>query len=197
MSHPDIPVASIVVIGGGIGAGKSSVLEVFEQDGFLVIEADRVGHEILASNHDAGRRVMHRWPCVVVDGEVARSKLAQIVFSDRDALRELEAITHPAIEREITRRVKEATGAVAIEIPILGMFSHAQWHRIAVVAPEEVRVARVVVRGGEPNDVRARITNQPSTAEWTVWADTVIDNGGSWEQTAHALEAFIGRGASE
>ncbi len=192
MSHPAIPAGSAIAIGGGMGAGKSSVLEVFEQAGFVVIQADEVGHEVLGPDREAGQAVMRRWPSVVRNGQVSRSKLAKIVFSDPGALRELESMTHPAIRSRIDDLVGAARAPVAVEIPVLGMFSDTAWHRIAVVASEDVRVARAVARGGDPDDVRARIESQPSDAEWVAWADTVIDNGGSWESTRHALESFVG-----
>jgi dephospho-CoA kinase len=197
MSQPANPAGSVIVIGGGIGAGKSSVLEVFERVGFLVIQADVVGHEILSPDHEAGRAVAHRWPSVVVDSQISRPKLAAIVFSDPDALRELEAITHPAIRSEIVRRIQAANAPVAIEIPILGMFDDSVWHRIAIVAPEDIRVARAAARGGDPDDINARMASQPSQEDWAVWADTIVDNGGSWEATRHALEPFVGLEADE
>ena len=196
MSHPAIP-AGGVVIGGGIGAGKSSVLDVFERAGLFVVEADSVGHVVLGANHDAGRAVMDRWPSVIVDGEVSRPALARIVFADAVALEELEAITHPAIRAEIHRMASEAQSPVAVEVPIIGMFAEAEWHRIAVVAPEHIRVARAVMRGGDRADVKARIASQPSRDDWIAWADTVIDNGGSWETTRHALESFVGQDEDE
>jgi dephospho-CoA kinase len=192
MSEPANPAGSVIVIGGGIGAGKSSVLEVFEHAGFLVVQADTVGHEILASDHVAGRAVAHRWPSVVVDGQVSRPKLAAIVFSNPDDLSELEAITHPAIRSEIVRRVQASEAPVAVEIPVLGMFTDTSWHRIAVVAPKDVRVARAATREGNPDDIRARMASQPSEDDWAEWADTIIDNGGSWEATRHALGPFVG-----
>lgn len=197
MSRPVIAAGAAIAIGGGIGAGKSSVLEVFERAGYVVIEADLVGHEILEPHHRVGRSVMDRWPSTVVDGRVSRPKLARIVFNDPRALAELESITHPAIRCEIERLVSQAGAPVALEVPILGMFADTNWHRMAVVAPEEVRIARAVARGGDPDDVRARVASQPSDAEWMEWADTVIDNGGSWESTRRALAAFVGAGADE
>jgi dephospho-CoA kinase len=107
------------------------------------------------------------------------------------ALGELESITHPAIREEIARLLRSADGPVVVEIPVLKMFSDTDWHRMAVVAPEHVRVARAVARGGDPEDVKARIANQPSQEDWVAWADTVIDNGGSWEKSRHALEPFV------
>lgn len=195
MWNPPSPFEDNVAIGGGIGAGKSSVLEVFEGAGFVVIQADVVGHDVLAPGHAAGETVMRRWPSAVVDGAVSRPRLADIVFADAEALEELEAITHPAIRAEIMHLVETASSAAAVEVPVLGMFGDTDWHRIAVVAPEEVRLVRAVRRGGDADDIRARMTSQPSEAEWVAWADTVIDNGGSWEATVRSLEPFVGPGA--
>ena len=196
MSQPPSHSRVSVAIGGGIGAGKSSVLEVFEGADFVVIQADAVGHDVLAADHAAGKAVMRRWPSVIVDGAISRPRLAQIVFTDVDALAELEAITHPAIRDEILRLVDGALGAAAVEIPVLGMFATTDWHRIAVIAPEEVRIARAVGRGGGVDDIMARMANQPAEADWVAWADTVIDNGGSWDATLRSLEPFVGSGES-
>jgi dephospho-CoA kinase len=192
MSHLAAPAGSVIVIGGGIGAGKSSVLEIFERAGFLAIKADSIGHEVLATDRDSGRTVMRRWPSVVVDGSVSRPKLAAIVFADPDELSELEGITHPAIRSEILRLVEASAAPVALEVPILGIFDAPDWYRLAILAPADVRLARAVARGGDPDDIEARIASQPSDEQWEQWADAVVDNGGSWEATRHALEPFVG-----
>jgi dephospho-CoA kinase len=191
MSYPAAPARSVIVIGGGIGAGKSSVLEIFGRAGFLVIGADAVGHEVLSADQDSGKAVMRRWPSAVVDGSVSRSTLAAIVFADPDELRELEGITHPAIRAEIVRRVEVSNAHVALEVPVLGMFDEPEWYRLAILAPEDVRLARAVARGDNPDDIRARMAIQPSDEEWEEWADTVVDNSSSWEATGHALEPFV------
>ena len=97
-----------IVVVGGIGAGKSTVLARFEELGAMIVETDRIGHDVLEPWGSAFSAVAERWPEVVVDAQIDRSALAAIVFNDADALAELEAISHPAIAREIARRSEDA-----------------------------------------------------------------------------------------
>lgn len=184
------------VLGGGIGAGKSAVLGEFEHRGFIVVEADIVAHEVLLSTHPAGRAAMARWPDTVDGGEIDRSALAAIVFTDPVALAELEALTHPAIRRGINDRVASAftnssTAGVIVEIPLLRVMAETPWRKVAVLAPESVRLERAVARGNEREDVLRRIANQEPDEAWAEWADIVIDNGGSWSATVAQIERIV------
>ena len=187
---------NVYVLGGGIGAGKSTVLEEFVKAGFAVIQADFIGHDVLAATKPSGRQVMARWPEVVADGEVDRAALAEIVFNDPEALGELESITHPAIQEGILAAV-EATLADAsirgaiIEVPLLRVLPRSDWAHIAVVAPEDLRVSRAVARGADEADVRARIANQEPDEAWAEWADVIVDNGGALGETLEAVALII------
>jgi dephospho-CoA kinase len=184
------------VLGGGIGAGKSTVLAEFQRRGFVVIEADAIGHEVLRSTHPVGRAAIARWPETVADGEIDRSALAKIVFSDQTALADLEALTHPAIREKINERVAAAfedpmTRGVIVEIPLLRVMAETPWRKLAVLAPEDVRVERAVARGNDRNDVIRRIANQEPDEVWAEWADVVIDNGGTWDNTVGKIDEIV------
>lgn len=197
MGHRDTPgFFAPLLLGGGIGAGKSKVLAEFERTGFVVIEADVIGHGVLESKTPSGREVMARWPQVVVDGNVDRAKLAAIVFNEPSELADLEAISHPAIwdgiDQAIAVAARESPGVrVIVEIPLLRMGAEVPWVKIAVLAPEEVRVARATSRGADAADVRARIANQEPDEAWAEWAYVVIDNRGLWEDTLKMLKPLI------
>lgn len=165
--------------------------DIFGAAGFLVIHADEVGRDVLKEGSEATRRVADAWPDVVVDGVVDRSALAEIVFSKEEDLARLESMTHPAIVREIERRVSRASGDVVVEVPLARVVPAGEWRRVAVVAEEQTRIARAVARGGDPDDVRRRIASQMSEAEWMDWADVVIDNDGSWSETEMVVRALI------
>jgi len=187
---------NVYVLGGGIGAGKSTVLEEFVKAGFAVIQADFIGHDVLAATTPSGRQVMARWPEVVADGEVDRSALAGIVFNDPDALGELESITHPAIQDGILAAVEETLSdssirGVIIEVPLLRVLPRSDWAHIAVVAPEDLRVSRAVERGADEADIRARIANQEPDEAWAEWADVIVDNGGPLSETLEAITRII------
>jgi len=186
----DVP-SSRVLIGGGIGAGKSTLLCVLEERGFHSIVADAVGAEVLAPGTQATRAVEKLWPDHVANGVVDRAALAKVVFADADALRALEAVTHPAIVAEIEKRVAGVDGDVVVEIPLLRMKFLGRWLRIAVVAGKDVRIDRAVQRGGDRADVRRRVAAQVSDEEWRQWADVVIDNNGDPEQAADRVRAIV------
>lgn len=181
MLSPSIfaPRVRVLVI-GGIGSGKSTVAGVFGDLGAVVIEADAVGHEILEPSGGAYDDVAAHWPQVVTAGHIDRSALAAIVFSDVAHLRVLESITHPRIRDVILARVAAvAPDPVVVELPLAtGMFDET-WVRVVVEADEAIRIDRVVGRGSDEEDVRARIAAQPDREEWLATADYVIANNGT------------------
>ncbi|MGI9665975.1 MAG: dephospho-CoA kinase [Acidimicrobiia bacterium] len=184
--------AARVVLGGGIGAGKSTVAELFGDHGFGLIIADEVGREVLSPGTKAVDQVARRWPRAVVDGVVDRAALAQIVFADESELDALEAITHPYISQRISDGLVAAGDRpMLVEVPVLSVASRFAAVRIAVVADSEVRIARAVQRGNEVEDVRRRVAAQPTDAEWIEWADRVIDNSGSWAETERVVLSII------
>ncbi len=174
-----------MLLGGGIGAGKSTVARILASDGFRVISADDVGRQALSSGTGPAGKVARIWPGVIVDGVIDRSKLAHIVFSDPEELRRLEAVTHPVIVDEIRRLVALHTEEnLVVETPLPDLFGDEEFVRIAVVADMDTRLARSVVRGNDADDTRRRMAAQPSDADWRSWAVHVIDNSGTPEATA-------------
>ena len=181
----------VVLLGGGIGAGKSCIADVFVQQGFTVIKTDEVGHSVLAEGSSAVVRVSELWPDAVESGVVDRQELARVVFRDAHALEQLEAITHPEIRRRVLELVEAAPGLVVIEIPLTKVFASESYLRVAVIADSAIREERAVGRGGDRADVRRRIANQPTDAEWRHWADHVIDNSNAWAATRTRAESLL------
>ena len=169
-----------VVVSGGISSGKSTVVGVLERLGAFVIEADRIGHEILEPGGAAYEEVVQRWPSVVVDGRVDRSRLAAIVFRDPEELVALEAISHPLIKAEITRRVAAAGGRdVVLELPLNSDLAGPGWVRMVIDAEAELRLDRAVDRGMDRDDAARRLALQPKRDDWISGADIVLDNSGT------------------
>ena len=181
----------IVLVGGGIGAGKSSVLQVFQEHGFIIISTDDVGRDVLAPGSPTVQDVHRLWPEVVEDGVVNRQALAGVVFGDPDQLEWLEEITHPEIERRVRVDIDRRTGPMAIEVPVMKVLRDDTFTRIAVVADHDVRTARAITRGATRDDVEQRMANQPSDAEWRDWADVVVDNSGAWAHTEESIRSLI------
>ena len=157
-----------------------------------MIIADDVGRDVLQPGSQAVAAVHDRWPDVVRDGVVDRAALAAIVFTDDEALADLEGITHPAIAERISDMLDALGEAdVIVEVPVMSLFEGRRFTRLAVVADDHVRLARAVARGGEPSDVKNRMASQPSSAEWRAWADHMIDNTAAWGDTEQAVRGVI------
>jgi dephospho-CoA kinase len=187
----DVSGDTVLLLGGGIGAGKSRVASLFADAGCTIIEADAVGRSVLERGTGAVDDVAELWPEVVADGVVDRAALARIVFADAEELARLEAITHPEIGRLINEGIEAANGPVVVEIPVMAILSESPYVRVAVIADASVREDRAVARGGDRADVRRRMSHQPSDAQWVAWADSVIDNSGAWSHTSSAVAALI------
>lgn len=161
---------------GGIGSGKSYVAAQLSARGVAHISADEVGHSVLEPDGPAFRQVAERFPQAVIDGRISRQVLGSIVFADGDALADLEALTHPAIGREIRRRAAAVAGFVAVEMPLARNIVGDGWPRVVVDAPIDIRRARLRKRGMSIDDINARLAAQPTRDEWLALADRVIDN---------------------
>ncbi|MDE0137203.1 MAG: dephospho-CoA kinase [bacterium] len=183
-----------LVIGGGIGSGKSQAGGLLVERGFAVLDADRVGHSILEGDHPVARRVAERWPAAVTGGTIDRRALARIVFRDRDQLAELEAITHPAIRQGVAAWARQVGDRpLALEVPILAELAGGDWIWVIVEAPLELRKERLRERGMSDGEIAARVAAQPSREEWLEAADYVIDNEGTQEHLARALDDALAR----
>ena len=173
----------VIGITGGIGSGKSTVCLIFDLFGIPVYNSDVRAKELMNTNPNLIQSIQANFgPEVYVDGNVNSTVLARKVFSDPAALKQLNALVHPVVSRDFdewkdqfekTHIVKEA--AILIESG-----AYKQCDRVIVVeAPENLRIKRVMVRDGVPNEeVKARIRNQMSEAERRVHADYIIDNSG-------------------
>lgn len=176
---------------GGIGAGKSHAATLFGRRGAIVLHADDVARSVLDPGTAGHAAVAAAWPTVVVDGEIDRRGLGRIVFADPEALRRLEAITHPETRSRLLRMTAEhPDDVVVVEIPILRDWFEG-WTTILVDAPDHLRLQRAVARdvARDESAVRAVMARQPTRSEWLLAADLVIDNSGD---LAH-LDVEVGR----
>lgn len=183
-----------LIIGGGIGSGKSAVCRVLAERGFEVLEADRIGHDLLARDSTVADRVAARWPEATAGGLIDRGRLAGIVFADPAQLRQLESLTHPAIRRRIrswASRLGEHPAAV--EIPVLADLTGTGWTRVTVDAPASVRIGRLRGRGMPEESISARMAAQPTRQEWLAAADFVLDNSGALDVLATRVDSLLRR----
>ncbi len=178
----------LIGLTGGIGAGKSEVARVFRWAGIPVVDADGIAREQMRSGHPVYEEVVAAFGRDVLgsDGEIARRRLARVVFADPERLRTLNRITHPHVVAEVERRlailaemghpVAVVEAALIVEAGLHGSLDGL----VTVAASEDDRATRVAARDGVSLDeVRARMATQVSDAERARVATWVVVNDGS------------------
>jgi dephospho-CoA kinase len=181
---------------GGIGSGKSTVSALLRELGAVVIDADAITREVQAPGTPVFAAMVERFgPGIVeADGTLDRQAVADIVFTDPDALKDLNGIVHPAVGLEVGARMaaqSETDNLVVLDIPLLVESGRDDIVGIVVVDVDpEVAVRRLVEhRGMREDDVRARMARQAGREDRLAKADLVIDNSGSRAELAAAVEA--------
>ncbi len=192
----------MVVVGltGGIGSGKSTVSEILEARGAVVIDADRIARQVVEPGGPAYGPVVERFGRRVVgqDGSIDRPALASIVFADDDARADLERLTHPAIGAVIADRLAAERGTdhlVVLDVPLLveARRNRAEVAAVIVVdTPAELAVERLVSgRGMDRADVEARMAAQADREKRLARADFVIDNSGSMDDLGRQVDRAV------
>jgi dephospho-CoA kinase len=175
----------LVALTGGIGAGKSAVSKRLADRGAVIVDADAIVHELQAAGMPLLQVLADRFGDRIIrpDGSLDRAGLAAIAFRDDDSLKALNEIVHPAVRKEIARRIDAERGTdhvVVVDTPLLTVTDGHDFAALIVVdTPLDVAVQRLVAqRGMTEDDARARIGKQISREERVAKADRVIDNGG-------------------
>ena len=185
----------IVGLTGGIGSGKSTVADLFQQLGIPVIDADVIAHTLVEPGQPALVEIIEAFGANTVDasGVLDRARLRKLVFSDPEQRHRLEAILHPKIRREIiTLTTDIRTPYCIVVIPLLLETDQRDLvDRILVVdTGVDKQIARVTMRNGLPrHEIMAIITAQASRDRRLAAADEVIDNNGSLNELNSQVRA--------
>ena len=186
----------IVGLTGGIGAGKSTVSAMLAQKGAAIVDADQIARDLQGPGTPVVLAMVERFGADIVDGnqELIRPKVAEIVFSDPQALTDLNAIVHPAMQAEIAAQIGVHRGTdriVVLDFPLLAENPRKDLNATIVVDVDpEIAISRVVAhRGMDEADARARVARQASREDRLAIATHVIDNSGD----PAALEAKVSK----
>ena len=183
----------VIGLSGGIASGKSSVANILEKCGAVVVDADLLAREVVAPGEPAYHDITEAFGTTVLrpDGTLDRTALGKLVFADVAARKVLERITHPRIAERAARRIEEErqreTNVLFYVVPLLieaGLVSTVDevW---LVSVDKEVQINRLMKRDAIPREEALRkIAAQMPLQEKAAYADVIIDNNGLPDETA-------------
>ena len=183
----------VVALTGGIGAGKSTVAQNFAELGALVIDADQLARMAIERGSDGFADVLLRFGDeIILNGDIDRKKLAEIVFSDEAARKDLEKIIHPRVQATFAEVVEdlEHDDILIYEIPLLAETDAAEKfdYIITVEADIELRKERLLKRGLYISQIEKRMAAQASQESREAIADSVIRNDGDEDSLLRQVE---------
>ena len=184
----------IIGITGGTGCGKTTLLKTIAEKGGLILDCDAIYHELLATDISLLNAIETRFPGTVENGTLQRKKLGAIVFSDEKALDDLNKITHGAIKAEVLRRLAHKPKLAAIDA--IGLFEGGLAElcdtTVAVTAPEEVRIQRLMLRDNISEEyARSRIAAQHPESWFREHCYCTLENNGTEKQFSEKCLAFF------
>lgn len=189
----------VIGLTGCSGSGKSLAAEIFSELGAYVIDADKISHDITDFDMQVLGKIRDAFSEKVFENEkLSRKALGKIVFNDKNALAKLNSILHPAIAEKIAEVVENCGNPlIIIDAPLL--FSVKEIAKlcsetVAVCAPEEVRINRIMTRDGLTYDEAiARVGSQMPQEKLAELADKVIVNDGSVKKLRSDIIDYLGK----
>ena len=184
----------IIGITGGTGCGKTTLLNLIQQQGGLILDCDAIYHQLLRSDASLLDAIEQRFPGTVQAGVLDRKKLGNIVFSDKKALQELNRITHSAVKNEVLRQLEAKPALAAIDA--IGLFEGGLAPlcdvTVAVTAPRTARIARLMARDNISEDyAKKRITAQHTDRWFLARCDHALVNDSDLDTFHAKCVAFL------
>ncbi|MBM7582192.1 dephospho-CoA kinase [Caldicoprobacter guelmensis] len=188
----------IIGLTGGIACGKSTVSKILAELGAAVIDADMIAREVMRKGTPVWQEVKETFgdEYLQPDGEIDRKKLGELVFSNPEALKKLNSITHPAIQKRVLSEIERLKlmscyKAVVVDAALL---IEAGWYDMVdevwlVVADREAQIERLMKRSGlTRQQALNRINSQMAQEIKMRYADKIIDNSDGLEYTRKQVE---------
>lgn len=191
----------IVGLTGGIGTGKSTVAKMLRRHGAIVLNADRIAHQLMRPGSPVCRQIVRAFGRRVLNANrtIHRAALAGRVFGDPLARRRLERIVHPEVKRHIMRRLRELARRhvkiVVLDVPLLiesGMHRHVDVV-VVVKAPTAVVRRRLSARGMSADEAARRRQAQAPLSAKVALADAVVDNANGLAHTRRQVKILWNR----
>ncbi len=189
----------VIGLTGSIGSGKSTVAGLLAQQGVVVIDADKIGHRLLAEDEEIKEKLVGYFGDSIKDkaGNIDRAALANQVFNRPEGLRLLNRLLHPAIRREIEGLLKrcreKGEDIVLVEAALL---VEAGWQDLfdyiwVTTAPEEVILYRLAAKGLNRQEALTRLKTQLGDAERVKFASNVIQTHTGFKDLEHELSQLL------
>lgn len=186
----------VLGITGGVGSGKSLVLEYLKEEyGAYICQMDETAKELQKSGTECFREIVRHFGTEIVgsDGELDRAKLGGIVFAEEEELKKLNEIVHPAVLEHVRRDIEEKAGTgvklyvveAAVLTDVFRDLSDELWY---IYVREEIRRERLKAsRGYTDERITRMIASQPAEEVFRETCDVVIDNSGDFEETKRQI----------
>lgn len=183
----------ILGITGGSGSGKTTLLEFLRKKGAVVLDCDRIYHRLLETDPALLQSLEDRFPQALLNGKLQRKQLGELVFSDKNALEDLNRITHSYVKKEILKLLADNPPFAVIDA--IGLFEGELDSlcdiTVAVCAPADVRIARLTQRDGITSEyAETRIRAQKSDEWYAQRCDHVLYNDSTPEAFEEKCIAF-------
>jgi len=186
--------AYVLGLTGRTGSGASTAAGILEERGVLIIDADKIAHDVLLPGGGAYGEVVAALGETILDNDklIDRKKVAAIVFNDAEKLRVHTETTHRYILQKIEEAINAASGAVCVDAPLLvesGLYKRCDTNW-AVYADHRVRLERIMSRDGLPADeAERRMASQADFSEIARYVDVVIHNNADRDALKDAVTA--------
>ena len=185
----------ILGITGPTGSGKTTFLDVIAEKGGIILDCDAIYHTLLRTDESLLRAIETRFPGTVEAGSLNRKKLGAIVFADSAALQDLNTITHSAVKSAVLEQLQLHKGKL-IAIDAIGLFEGDLAYlcdvTVAVTAPEEVRISRIMARDGISCEyAKSRVAAQHPSEWFSARCDYALENSSTPDHFRTQCIAFL------
>ena len=189
----------VIGLTGGSGSGKSVAAKIFKEFGAVIIDTDKISHEITNSDEKVLSEIKKVFSDKVFEnGKLLRKALAGVVFSDKEALLKLNKILHPVITEKVKEIIDKTHGkVVVIDAPVLFEVKEIVDlcdETVAVCAPDEMRINRIMTRDGiSRKQAENRIYSQMPQEKLAEMTDAVFTNDGDLEKLRSDIIGYLGK----
>lgn len=187
------------VVTGPIGAGKSTVSALLAKRGAVIVDADKLGHEVLEDPTVVESLKVEFGTDCIQNGKVDRMFLGALVFSDKEAMKRLNALTHPSLLDLARTRLEKLSNEGNHDLAVLEAAVYFLWPPleivdlvVSVVADEDIRLQRLVEnRGLNSAQARSRMRAQENLQRFWNTADAILDNSSGTRHLSQAVDQLL------